>query len=102
MPMTSSVAKKAGTFTMISGPATVFARSLSQIICLLRRSRCNLHLAAVDEIDWRVKDHLISRLHSGVHFDACAQIALHPDFADLHRAVARHRDLHSVAVEDDS
>src|SRR5260370_35588672 len=63
--------------------------------------RHDLNLAAVDERDRRIEDHLIPRLDAAIHFDPRALIALHFHLAKLRLTVVDDGDLHSVAVEDD-
>jgi len=60
-----------------------------------------MYLAAIDEVDRRIDDQLISGLDPTDHFHPGAQIALHSYFADFHRAIGDNCDLHSVAVEDE-
>src|SRR6202011_5678072 len=62
--------------------------------------RHGLNLAAVDERDRRIEDHLIPRLDAAIDFDPRAEIALHFHLAELRLAVVDDGDLHSVAVED--
>jgi hypothetical protein len=61
-----------------------------------------LHLGAVDKVDRRIEDDLISGLDSAVHFHPGAEIALDSHLADLHPAAADdERQLRSVTVEDE-
>src|SRR6202022_2094903 len=66
-----------------------------------RRLRHGLNLAAVDERDRRIEDHLIPRLDAAIDFDPRAEIALHFHLAELRLAAVDDGNLHSVAVEDD-
>src|SRR5216683_7841815 len=63
--------------------------------------RHGLNLAAVDERDGRIEDHLITRLDAAIHFDPRAEIALHFHLAELRLSIVDDGYLHSVAVEDD-
>src|ERR1700722_20615597 len=67
-------------------------------------ARClreGVNLAAVDERDRRIEDHLVPRLDAAIDFDPRTEIALHFHLAEFRLAVIDDGDLHSVAVEDD-
>src|ERR1700751_1587659 len=75
------------------GPLILFSCS--------RRLRQGPNLAAIDERDRRIEDHLVPRLDPAVDLDPCAEIALCFHLAELSLTVVDNRDLHSLAVEDD-
>ena len=66
-----------------------------------RPRRAQPHIAAPDESDRRIEDHLVARFDSGAHFHLRAQIARHYHLANFHLAMVDDRDLQAVAVEDD-
>src|ERR1700730_4684773 len=66
-----------------------------------RRLRPYLNLAAIDESDRWIEDHLVPRFDTAVDLDPRALIALHFHLADLGLAIVDDRHLHSIAVEND-
>src|SRR5258708_33868943 len=66
-----------------------------------RRLRHGSNLAAVDERDRRIEDHLIPRLDAAIHFDPRAEIALPFHLAELRLSIVAAAHLHSGAVDDD-
>src|ERR1700741_311969 len=63
--------------------------------------RARLYLGAVDQVDWRIEDHALSRAYSCVDLHLRAQVACDPDVADLGLAVLDNRRLQTAAGEDD-
>src|SRR5580693_7682709 len=59
------------------------------------------YLGAIDQVDWRIEDHALSRAYSRVHLHLRAQVACDPDVADLGLAVLDNRRLQTAAGEDD-
>src|ERR1700687_2392493 len=84
--------------------ASLREEKISKKILTSLCARClrhGLNLAAVDERDGRIEDHLIPRLDAAIHFDPGAEIALHFHLAELRLSIVDDGYLHSVAVEDD-
>src|SRR3984885_5981940 len=65
------------------------------------RLRLHLGLAAIDESDRWIEDHLVSRLGAANDFDTRAKIAFHFHLVNLGLAIVDNRHLDSVAVEDE-
>src|ERR1700723_1115246 len=65
------------------------------------RLRLYLSLAAIDESDRWIEDHLVSRLGAANDFDPGAKIAFHFHLVHLGLAIVDNRHLDSVAVEDE-
>src|ERR1700733_409230 len=66
-----------------------------------RRLRLYLSLAAIDESDRWIEDHLVSRLGAADDFDTRAKITFHFHLVHLRLAIVDNRHLDSVAVEEE-
>jgi hypothetical protein len=67
----------------------------------LRRPWARAYLAAVGQIDRRIKDHLVAPLDAAVDFNLLSKVAYHRDLAQVNHAVLHHGDLQSGFVQND-
>jgi hypothetical protein len=75
-----NIARTITTISSVSIPLLLNDHRLRLSVCCCGLG-ARLDLAAVDKVDWRIEDHLIASLESGVHCYPGAQIALYSHLA---------------------